>query len=77
MVLVIFRLEVFDSRKFDEWVEKGMAPALEPSFKLYEEVLRLGFKIIFLTGRSVRHREVTVENLVHAGFREWDKLILR
>lgn len=70
-------MEVFDSVKFDEWVEMGMAPALESSLKVYEEVLGLGLKVIFLTGRSERHRKITVENLIQAGFREWDKLILR
>ncbi|XP_051122810.1 acid phosphatase 1-like [Andrographis paniculata] len=72
-----YGVEVFDSVKFDEWVEMGMAPAVEHSLKLYEEVLGLGFKIVFLTGRSERHKNVTVDNLIQAGFREWDKLILR
>ncbi|GER50814.1 HAD superfamily [Striga asiatica] len=72
-----YGLEIFDSTKFDEWVETGMAPAIEPSLKLYEEVLKLGFKVILLTGRSERHRGITVENLSRAGIREWDKLILR
>ncbi|KAK4489397.1 hypothetical protein RD792_005206 [Penstemon davidsonii] len=69
--------ETFDSTKFDEWVETGMAPSIESSLELYEEVLSLGFRVILLTGRSERHRSVTVQNLLSAGFREWDKLILR
>ncbi|XP_059666913.1 acid phosphatase 1-like [Cornus florida] len=72
-----FGLEVFDSVEFDKWVEKGVAPAIGSSLKLYEEVLKLGFKVFLLTGRSERHRSVTVENLINAGFRDWDKLILR
>lgn len=63
--------------KFDQWVETGMAPPIESSLKLYKEVLNLGFKVILLTGRSERHRNITVENLFRAGFREWEKLILR
>ncbi|KAL3647523.1 Sigma1B-adaptin [Castilleja foliolosa] len=63
--------------KFDEWVETGMATAIEPSLKLYEEVLNLGFKVILLTGRSERHRSITVNNLLRAEFRQWEKLILR
>ncbi|KAL5163021.1 Acid phosphatase 1 [Glycine soja] len=70
-------LEVFDREKFNNWVEKGVAPAIEPSLKLYEDVLNLGFKVILLTGRSERHRSVTVDNLINAGFKEWDQLILR
>ncbi|KAL5137802.1 Acid phosphatase 1 [Glycine soja] len=71
------QLEVFDHEKFNNWVEKGVAPAIEPSLKLYEDVLNLGFKVILLTGRSERHRSVTVDNLINAGFKEWDQLILR
>ncbi|KAL3652319.1 hypothetical protein CASFOL_002000 [Castilleja foliolosa] len=69
--------EVFDSTKFDEWVDMGMAPAIEPSLKLYEEILSLGFKVILLGGRSESRRSITIENLLQAGFRDWDKLILR
>ncbi|KAL6516741.1 hypothetical protein OROGR_020046 [Orobanche gracilis] len=72
-----YGLEAFNSTKFDEWVESGMGAAIEPSLKLYEEVLTMGFKVIFLTGRSERHRSITVENLSSAGFRKWEKLILR
>ncbi|KAH1254024.1 hypothetical protein GLYMA_15G218400v4 [Glycine max] len=72
-----YGLEVFDHEKFNNWVEKGVAPAIEPSLKLYEDVLNLGFKVILLTGRSERHRSVTVDNLINAGFKEWDQLILR
>ncbi|KAK7313844.1 hypothetical protein VNO77_39046 [Canavalia gladiata] len=72
-----YGFEVFDHEKFDTWVEKGVAPAIEPSLKLYEDVLNLGFKVILLTGRSERHRSVTVDNLINAGFKDWHQLILR
>ncbi|XP_060211429.1 acid phosphatase 1 [Lycium barbarum] len=72
-----YGLEVFDSVEFDKWVEKGTAPALGSSLKLYQEVLSLGFKVFLLTGRSERHRNITVENLMNAGFHDWHKLILR
>ncbi|KAF5955846.1 hypothetical protein HYC85_008702 [Camellia sinensis] len=39
-----FGLEVFDGVEFDKWVDKAMAPPIESSLKLYEEVLKLGFK---------------------------------
>lgn len=70
-------LEIFDSVEFDKWVDKAIAPAIEPSLKLYEEVVGLGFKVFLLTGRSESRRKVTVENLINAGFRVWDELILR
>ncbi|KAF9603186.1 hypothetical protein IFM89_034519 [Coptis chinensis] len=72
-----YGLEVFDSTEFDKWVGKAMAPAIESSLKLYDELLGMGFKVFLLTGRSERHRSITIENLKKAGFRDWDKLILR
>lgn len=72
-----YGLEVFDPAVFNEWVEKAKAPAIEPSLKLYKEVLGLGFKVFLLTGRHERHRSITIENLISTGFRDWDKLILR
>lgn len=72
-----YGFEVFDHAKFDEWVEQGVAPAIEPSLKLYEDVLNLGYKVILLTGRRESHRAVTVDNLINAGFRDWHQLILR
>ncbi|XP_010433681.1 PREDICTED: acid phosphatase 1-like [Camelina sativa] len=70
-------LEVFNHSKFDKWVEKGIAPAIAPSLKLYQMVQDMGYKVILLTGRRENHRVVTVENLRNAGFHNWDKLILR
>lgn len=70
-------LEIFDPVEFDKWVEKALAPAIEPSLKLYKEILGLGFKVFLLTGRSEKQRIVTEENLIKAGFQNWDKLILR
>ncbi|CAL5336939.1 unnamed protein product [Camellia sinensis] len=72
-----FGLEVFDGVEFDKWVDKAMAPPIESSLKLYEEVLKLGFKVFLLTGRSEQQRGVTVANLINLGFQDWDKLILR
>ncbi|OEL15394.1 Acid phosphatase 1 [Dichanthelium oligosanthes] len=72
-----YGLELFDHHKFDEWVERGEAPAIPSSLKLYKEVRELGFKIFLLTGRSEGHQGVTVDNLENQGFHDWDKLILR
>ncbi|KAF3489030.1 hypothetical protein F2Q69_00055694, partial [Brassica cretica] len=54
-----------------------VAPAIAPGLKLYQRVIDLGYKIFLLTGRKETHRLVTVENLINAGFQNWDKLILR
>ncbi|OMO52194.1 Acid phosphatase (Class B) [Corchorus olitorius] len=72
-----YGLEAFDPVQFDKWVSSGIAPAIEPSLKLYEKVLDLGFKVFLLTGRSEEQRSVTIENLTRVGFHSWDKLVLR
>uniref|UniRef100_A0A453QLN2 Acid phosphatase 1 n=1 Tax=Aegilops tauschii subsp. strangulata TaxID=200361 RepID=A0A453QLN2_AEGTS len=72
-----YRLELFDHREFDRWVETGEAPAIPSSLRLYREVRDLGFKTFLLTGRTEAHEAVTVDNLRRQGFHHWDKLILR
>lgn len=72
-----FGLDFFDSAQFDRWILEGVAPVIKPSLKLYENVLRLGFKIILLTGRGENRRNITITNLTNAGYVMWDKLILR
>lgn len=71
------RLEIFDGRQFDQWVDMANAPAIESSLKLYEEVQGLGFKVFLLTGRNEGQRAVTITNLEKAGFKSWSKLIMR
>ncbi|GAA0184632.1 phosphatase [Lithospermum erythrorhizon] len=72
-----FGLEHLDSRDFYKWVEKGTAPAIQASLELYQEVFKLGYRIFLLTGRNNKHRDITIENLVCAGFHHWEKLIMR
>ncbi|KAK6121922.1 hypothetical protein DH2020_044347 [Rehmannia glutinosa] len=38
---------------------------------------KLGFQGYHVDWRSERHRSITVDNLLQAGYRNWDKLILR
>lgn len=72
-----YGLEIFNHAEFDKWVEEGIAPAINSSLDLYRDVISLGFKVFFLTGRSERHRNITIDNLIKVGFQHWDKLILR
>ncbi|KAL5225983.1 hypothetical protein ABZP36_012622 [Zizania latifolia] len=70
-------LEEFNETSFDEWVNVAEAPALPSSLKLYNELQGLGVHIVLLTGRSESQRNSTEENLLFAGYRSWEKLILR
>lgn len=72
-----FGAEPFDEESFDEWVELAEAPALPASLSLYKELEQLGFTIFLLTGRSEYQRNVTEKNLLFAGYKNWEKLLLR
>jgi len=62
---------------YDEWVNKGNAPALPETLKNYNKLVSLGFKIIFLSGRTLDKQAVTEANLKKAGYHTWEKLILK
>ncbi|KAI6671858.1 hypothetical protein NL676_006743 [Syzygium grande] len=72
-----FGVEPYNATSFNQWVLKGKAPALPETLKLYQEVLKLGIKPIFLTGRSEDQRKITSSNLRNAGFHKWEMLILK
>lgn len=71
------RVEPYNSTLFNEWVDLGEAPALPESLKLYKKLLSLGIKIVFLTGRPLEQKAVTVTNLKIAGYHKWEKIIVK
>ena len=56
---------------------EGKGLALPETLKLYQKVLSLGIKIVFLTGRTEEQMIVTATNLKRVGFHTWEKLILK
>lgn len=71
------RSEVFDEETYNEWANLADAPAISASLILYNELKRLGFKLILLTGRTEVQRNATAKNLLLAGYDGWERLILR
>ncbi|KAA0061516.1 acid phosphatase 1-like [Cucumis melo var. makuwa] len=69
--------EAYNNTAFNEWVNKGLAPPLPMSLRLYKKLKHLGFKIFLLTGRGESQRNVTQRNLLEAGYFGWDNLIFR
>ncbi|TQD92046.1 hypothetical protein C1H46_022371 [Malus baccata] len=67
----------FNTTAFNEWVLEGTAPALPESLQLYKKLLKLGVKVVFMTGREEYQRRVTTTNLKNAGYRTWEKLVLK
>ncbi|PON81097.1 Acid phosphatase [Trema orientale] len=70
-------VEPFNATSFNAWVGTAKAPALPESVKLYRELVSLGVKVVFLTGRTEDQRTVTETNLKRAGYHTWDKLLLK
>ncbi|XP_058743611.1 stem 28 kDa glycoprotein-like [Vicia villosa] len=72
-----FGIEPANVTSFNEWVSLGEAPALPETLKLYNKLLARGVKIVFLTGRLLRQRDITEKNLKLAGYHTFEKLILK
>ncbi|RHN48611.1 putative Acid phosphatase [Medicago truncatula] len=71
------RVEPFNATSFNEWADLGTAPALPESQKLYNKLLSLGIKIVFLTGRANKQKNITAKNLRLAGYHTREKLICK
>lgn len=72
-----FGSKIFNETSFNDWVNLADAPALPASLSFYRKLQELGFTIFLLTGRSEHQRNVTEANLLFAGYRNWERLILR
>jgi acid phosphatase len=58
-----------------QWNTEMKAPAFPQVKELYDFLLSKGAKIIFLTGRNFSEYDVTFQNLINAGYTEFDTLI--
>lgn len=73
----MFRAKPYNETTFSEWELEGKAPALPATRWLYRKLLRLGFKIVFMSGKSKSLRTITIQNMHKIGYTEWEKLILK
>ncbi len=60
-----------------EWVDSAKAPAIKGIKRIYDEAVKKGVPVFFVTGRSERGRASTEKNLVNAGYAKYEKLIMR
>ncbi|XP_058745360.1 stem 28 kDa glycoprotein-like [Vicia villosa] len=72
-----FGVGPFNKTLFNEWVLLGEAPALPETQKLYKKLLARGVKIVFLTERPLRLKDVTITNLKLAGYHTYEKIIFK
>lgn len=71
------RAKPYNATKFDAWIAEGKAPAIPSILKVYNTVLSLGIKPIFITGTKQNFKQVRIVNLKEAGYANWAALILK
>ena len=71
------RTKPFNVTSFTEYALAGSSPALPETKRLYNKLLSIGVKPVFLTGRTEVQRALTVANLRSQGFSEWMALLLK
>jgi acid phosphatase len=59
------------------WADSAKAPATAGVKRLYDFLIKKGFKVAFITGRGESLYEASYKNLVNAGYMKFDTLIVR
>ena len=67
----------YDPVKWDNWINEAKAPAIPEVKQFYDFLITKNIKIIFLSSRKSSQYDVTNRNLKHAGYLEFDTLILK
>ena len=62
---------------WDSWIDSAKAPAVKEVLKLYNYLNDRGIKTAFVTGRKSYQYDATYKNLVDAGYKNFDTLIVR
>jgi len=64
-------------KDWNDWVNEKKSPAIAGTLRLYNEALKHGVSVFFITGRANPQEAATSENLKAAGYRDWAGLSLR
>ena len=72
-----YGVQPYDQASFIQYVSEGSAPALQGTLRLYQRLLQLGVKPVFLTDRTEDQRTVTTNNLLSQGYCSWEKLLFQ
>ncbi len=62
---------------WNKWIQTAKAPAIKDVRKLYNYLIDRGVKVAFVTGRYSYQYNATYKNLVDAGYKNFDTLIVR
>ncbi|XP_044959180.1 stem 28 kDa glycoprotein-like [Hordeum vulgare subsp. vulgare] len=72
-----FGARPYNATSYRAYVRKGSAPVLPETKRLYNKLLAVGIKPVFLTGRTEDKRAITVANLRREGIYGWMNLLLK
>nr|GMC78172.1 acid phosphatase 1-like [Ipomoea batatas] len=72
-----FGIRRCNETNFEAWIRDANAPVMQETLRLYNSVRALGMKPVFISGTKEQFRSARISNLHRAGFRAWEKLILR
>jgi acid phosphatase len=65
------------AKDWDDWVDKKKAPAIEGTLRLYNQAVKRGVSVFFITGRPQSQEAATAANLKRVGYHDWAGLALR
>lgn len=66
-----------DKKQLHQENMQADSPAIQPTLSLYQEAMKLGVSVFFVTGRPESERQATIKNLKKIGYRQWSGLYLR
>ncbi|KAH0687653.1 hypothetical protein KY285_018211 [Solanum tuberosum] len=67
----------YNDTTFDEWTREGKAPTVPAALFLYNTVLSMGIKPVFISGTKEEFRQIRITNLNKVGYHSWIRLILK
>jgi acid phosphatase len=67
----------YESKYWDEWLEKAEAPAIPKVKSLYDFLIEIGFKVVFITGKKDYQYNATFKNMITVGYTKFDTIITR
>ncbi|KAK9666021.1 hypothetical protein RND81_14G153900 [Saponaria officinalis] len=67
----------YNETGFNKWQEQASAPAIQSVLNLYNTLIQIGVKVVFLSGSSDVFREPKSRNMINIGYHTWFKMILK
>ncbi|XP_074285680.1 acid phosphatase 1-like [Silene latifolia] len=67
----------YNATSFNEWQVEASAPPIKSVLNLYNRLLELGVKVVFLTGADEEYKRFKIRNMKNIGYKKWLKMIFK